>query len=175
MRQIHLFNKFKLHHSSTNYMFIAKVTGSETRHRNNKNRDEQSKPWVNNDKLTKTNWTLHKRILLKDVVSLPHHSLSCILSHQIASDSTSNGSNGTGKKGTSNRTFKICLATPSIEKNDDNVIAVGKTVNVLMQLIHCIEVDANKFKIAPWKNKQPNLEVLKYTKGWKYPEAELRK
>ena len=32
--RINLFNKYKLPYSSTNYLFIAKVTGAETRKRN---------------------------------------------------------------------------------------------------------------------------------------------
>ena len=44
-----------------------------------------------------------------------------------------------------------------------------------MELIHGIEVDANKVKLAPWKTKQPNLEVLKYIKDGKYPESEVGK
>ena len=44
-----------------------------------------------------------------------------------------------------------------------------------MKVIHGIEGDVNKIKIAPWKIKQPNLEVLKYIKGGKYPEAEVEK
>ena len=52
-------------------------------------------------------------------------------------------------------------------------ISVGNAVNVLMKVIHDIEGDANKFKIAPWKSKQPNLEILKYIKGVKYPRQKL--
>ena len=60
-------------------------------------------------------------------------------------------------------------------KNDNNAIAVGKAVNVLMKVIHGIEVDANKVKTSPCKIKQPNLEVMKYIKGGKYPKAEVWK
>ena len=49
-------------------------------------------------------------------------------------------------------------------------IAVGKAANALTKVIHGIERDANKVKITPWKRKQPNLEVLEYIKGRKYPE-----
>ena len=44
-----------------------------------------------------------------------------------------------------------------------------------MKVIHGIEGDANKIKIAPCKSKQPKLEVMRYTKGGKYPEAEVGK
>ena len=44
-----------------------------------------------------------------------------------------------------------------------------------MKVIHSIEVDSNKLKIAPWKIKQPNLEFLNFIKGGKYPEAEVGK
>ena len=44
-----------------------------------------------------------------------------------------------------------------------------------MKVIYGIEGYTNKVKIAPWKRKQPNLEVLNYTKGVKYPEAEVGK
>ena len=60
-------------------------------------------------------------------------------------------------------------------KNNNNTIAVGKAVNAPMKLIHDIRVNANKFKIAPWKRKKPKLEVLKYIKGYKYPEVEVDK
>ena len=51
-------------------------------------------------------------------------------------------------------------------KNYNNAIAVGKAVNALMKVIHEIEGDSNKFKISPWKSKQPNLEVL-INQRWK--------
>ena len=98
-----------------------------------------------------------------------------ILSHQIAPDSTLIVSNSTGQQGTSNRTLKICLFTVFIVKNDNNATTVGKAVNALMKLIHVIEVYANKVKIAQWKRKKTNLEVMKYTKDRKYPEAEVGK
>ena len=60
-------------------------------------------------------------------------------------------------------------------KNNNKVTAVVKSINALIKLIHDIEGDVNKIKIAPWKIKQPNLEVLKYIKGEKYPEAEVGK
>ena len=63
----------------------------------------------------------------------------------------------------------------SITNNYNNAITVGKAVNELMKVIHGIEGYANRVKIAPWKSKQPNLEVLKYTKGGKYPESEVGK
>ena len=44
-----------------------------------------------------------------------------------------------------------------------------------MKLIRGIELDANKVKKAPWKIKQPNVEVLNYIKGGKYPEKEFGK
>ena len=98
-----------------------------------------------------------------------------ILSHLIAPDSTSNVSNNTGRQGTSNHTLKICLVNLSIEKNDNNEITVGKAVSVLMKVIPGIEGYAKKVRISPWKSKQPNLEVMKYIKGRKYPEAEFGK
>ena len=52
---------------------------------------------------------------------------------------------------------------------------VSKAVNALMKVIHIIEGDANQVKISPWKIKQPNLEVMKYIKGGKYPDAEVVK
>ena len=44
-----------------------------------------------------------------------------------------------------------------------------------MKVIYGIEINSNKVKIAPWKIKRPNLDVLKYIKGSKYPEAEIVK
>ena len=63
----------------------------------------------------------------------------------------------------------------SIMNNDNNAIAVIKSVNVLIKVINGIEGDANKVIIAPWKSKQPNLDVLKYIKRGKYPKAEVGK
>ena len=60
-------------------------------------------------------------------------------------------------------------------KNNNKVTAVVKSINALIKLIHDIEGDVNKIKIAPWKIKQPNLEVLKYIKGEKYPKEEVGK
>ena len=123
--------------------------------------------------MTKTKSTLNKKVLFKDAVELPPHCLFRILSHRIASDSTLNGSNSTGRQGTINGTLKRCLVTLSIEKKYNNTIKVAKAVNALMKVIHSIEGDANKVKIAPWKTKKPNLEVLKYIKSGKYPESEV--
>ena len=143
--------------------------------RNDKNTAEQSTSQVNNYKPTKTKSTLHKKILFKYTVALPSLIFLRILSHQILPNSTSNRSNSTGRQGTSNRTFKIFLVALSIAKNNNNTIKVGKAVNAMMKLIHGIEGYFNKVKIAPWKIKQPNLEVLSYIKGGKYPEAEVEK
>ena len=44
-----------------------------------------------------------------------------------------------------------------------------------MKVIHFIEGDINKVKISPWKINQTNLDILKYIKGGKYPEAEFGK
>ena len=44
-----------------------------------------------------------------------------------------------------------------------------------MNVIRGIECDANKVKREPWKSKQPNLEVLKYIKGGRYPKTEVGK
>ena len=92
-------------------------------------------------------------MLFKDAVTLPPHSLFSIPPHKIAPDGTSNGYNITGRQGTSNLTLKICCVTLYIAKKDNNKIEVGKTVNALMKIIHVIEGDANKFKIAPLKIK----------------------
>ena len=46
---------------------------------------------------------------------------------------------------------------------------------MLMKVIHGIEGDANNVSISPWKIKQPNLDILKYIKGEKYPDAEVGK
>ena len=100
-------------------------------------------------------------MVFKDAVALPYHSSFHILSHLIAHCSISNGSNSTGRQGTSNRTLKRCFFTLSIANNYNNKIAVGKAVNALIKVIHCIEVDTDKVKIAPWKIKQPNLEVMR--------------
>ena len=86
--------------------------------------------------------------MFKYAVALPPHSSFRILSDQIAPDSTSNVSNSIIQQGTSNRTLKRCIVALSIAKNDNNAITVGKTVNALMKVIHGIEGDANKVKIA---------------------------
>ena len=152
-------------------MFVSKVAGDEIRQRNDKDAIEQSTPPFNNSKLTKTKSTLDKKMLFKDAVLLAPHSLFQILSHRIAPDRTSNGSNITGRQGNSNHTLKIFLVALSIANKYNKAIPVGKAVNALMKLIHGIEVDSNKVKIAPCKIKQPNQEALKYIKGVKYPKA----
>ena len=103
---------------------------------------------VNNTKLTKKNSTLHKKIVLKDAVALPPHSLLRILSHRIVPAATLNEFNINGLKGTSNRTLKIFLVILSIANNDSNAIAIIEAVNALMKLIHDIEGDAKKAKIS---------------------------
>ena len=45
----------------------------------------------------------------------------------------------------------------------------------MMKLIHGIEGETNKVKLAPQKRKQPNLYVLKYIQGGNYPKAEVGK
>ena len=145
------------------------------RQRNYKDTYEQSTPQINNSKPTKTNSTPHKKIIFKDVVDLLPHSSFRILSHQISFDSTSNGYNSTIRQGTNNRTLIRCRVNLYILKKNNNAIAVVKAFNTLVKLIHDIEGDVNKIKIAPWKSKQPNLEVLRYIKGEKYPEAEVGK
>ena len=45
----------------------------------------------------------------------------------------------------------------------------------MRKVIHDIEGYYEKVKIARWKSKQFNLEVLKYIKGGKYPEVEVSK
>ena len=52
------------------------------------------------------------------------------------------------RQGNSNCTLKICLVTLSIANNDNNTIVVDKVVNALTKVIHGIEVDSNKVKIA---------------------------
>ena len=99
--------------------------------RNNKDTAEKYTPQVNNAKPTNKKLTINKKMLFKDSVALPPHSLLVILSHQIAPDSTSKGSNITGRQGTSNRTLKIFLVTLSIAKNDNIATSVGKAVNSL--------------------------------------------
>ena len=119
--------------------------------RNYKDKAEKFTPQVNNAKSTKTKSKLHKKMLFKDAVSLPTHGFTRILSHHIVPDSTSNSSISTGRKGTSKRTLKIFLVTLSIAKNTNNTIAVGKAVNALIKVIHRIEGDTNKVKMASWK------------------------
>ena len=108
-------------------------------------------------------------MLFKDALVLPPRSLFRILHHRIAPDRTSNESNSTGQWGTSNRTLNRCLVNLSTTNNDNNTIAADKAVNALLKVIHGIEGDAKKVKIAPCKIKQSNLEVLKYIKGGEYP------
>ena len=62
---VNVFNKSKLPYSSTNYLFIAKVSEAEMRQRNNKDTAEQSTPRFNNAKPTKKKSTLHKKYYLK--------------------------------------------------------------------------------------------------------------
>ena len=69
----------------------------------------------------------------------------------------------------------MCLVTLPIVNNDKNAIALGKAVNSLMKVIHGIEGDTNKVKIAPCKRKQPNLGIMKYIKSGKYPNSEVGK
>ena len=45
----------------------------------------------------------------------------------------------------------------------------------MVKVIHETEGDAKKVKIAPWKMKQPNLDILKYIKRGKYPDVEVVK
>ena len=142
------------------YLFIAEVSESEMRHIIDRDIAEQSTPQFNNSQSAKTKSTLHKKIIFQDAVAPPPHISFRILSHQIAPDSTSNGCNSTGRQVTSNRKLKRCLVTLSSEKNYSNAIEVGRAANALIQVIHGIKVDANKVKIAPYKSKQPNLEVL---------------
>ena len=124
-----LFNKAKLPYLSINYNFIANVTGAEIRHIIDRYTVKQSNPQANNAKFTKKKLTLHKKIFFKYSVALLPHSSFRILSHQIASDSTSDYSSITGRQCTSKRTLKICLVTLSIANSDNNTITVGKAVN----------------------------------------------
>ena len=79
------------------------------RQRNDKETSEKSTTYVNNYKPTKTKSILHKKMLFKDAVVLLPHSSFHILSHRIAPDIISNGSNSTGQQGTSNGTPKYAL------------------------------------------------------------------
>ena len=117
--------------------------------------------------MTRTKSTPHNKMVFKDEVALKPHSTFRILKKRIAPNSNSDGSNSDGQQGTCNHTFEIYLVSVSIAKSYNNGITVDKTVNTLMKLIHDIEGYAKKFKIAPQKSKQPNLEVLKYMKGGK--------
>ena len=114
-------------------------------------------------------------MVFKDAVTLLPQISFRVLLHHIAPDSILNGSNSTVRQGTSNHTLKIFRVTLYFAKNYSNAITVGKAVNALIKVIHCIEGDANNFEMAPCKSKQPNLEVLNYIKGGKYPEAEFGK
>ena len=170
---INQLNKANIPYLSTNYLFITKVAGAEMRQRNDKDTAKQFTLEVNTKNPTKTKSTLHKTMIFKYTLALPSHSLFRILSRLNAPDSTLKGSNSTIRQGTSNCTYKRCLDTLSMSKNNNNAIAVGKAVNALMEVMHGIEGDANKVKIAPWKSKQPNLEVMRYIKVRKYPEVEV--
>ena len=74
-------------------MFIAKVERAETRQIIDRYTTEQSTPQFNNTKSIKKKSKLHIKILFKDIVAIPCHSLFRILSHKITPDSTPNGSN----------------------------------------------------------------------------------
>ena len=136
---------------------------------------EKFTPQVNNAKPTNKKSTQQKILQFKDAVALPQHSLICILSKISTPNNSPNCSNSNSLQGTSNRTFKICLVTLSIPKNNNNAIAVVTAVNVLMKVINGIEIDVNKVTISPLKIKQPNLEVLKYIKDVKYLEVKFSK
>ena len=45
----------------------------------------------------------------------------------------------------------------------------------MMKVMHSIEGDSKKFKITPWKSRQPTLEFMNYIKGGKKPVAEVGK
>ena len=135
----------------------------------------QSTNQVNNAKPTKPKSLLQNKIIFRDAVLLLAHSSFRILSHHIVSDSTSNRSTSAGRRGNVNRTLKILLVTLSIAKNGNNTVLVGKAVNELLKIIHRIEGASKKVKITPRKSNPPNLDVLKYIKGGKYPEAEVGK
>ena len=117
---------------------MEKVAGYETRQIIDRDTTKQPTPQVNNAKSTKAKSTLRKKIIFKDAVALPPHSLFRVPSHQIAPDITSNDSNSTGRQGNSNRTIKIFLVTPSIANNNNNAREVGKEVNAMMKVIHSI-------------------------------------
>ena len=155
--KIDLFNISKLPYSSINYLLIAKVIISETRQRIDRDTAKQSTTKINNATSTKTKSTLHKKMLFEYTVALPPHEMFCTLIHKISPDSTSNGSDSTGRQGTSNRNLKIFLINLSITRNNINKIAVFKAVNKLMKVIQGIEGYTKKVKINPWKSKHPNL------------------
>ena len=136
---INLFNKANLPHSSTNYLFISKAAGDKARQRNDKDIADPLPPaQVNNARSTKTKSTLHKEMIFKYEVALPPHSLFHILSHHIRPDNTSNRSNSTGWKSTSNHNLKIWLVTLYIANNNNNNIAVSKAVNEMIKVIYGI-------------------------------------
>ena len=103
-------------------------------------------------------------MLFKDSVVIPPNIWFLVISHN-ALDNALNGSYSTGRRGTATLNLKQCLVTLSIANNDNNAIAVGKAFNTLIKVIHEIEGDSNKVKIAPRKFNQPNLDVLHYIKG----------
>ena len=104
-------------------------------------------------------------MIFKYAVGVPPHSSFHILSQLILPNSTLNVSTSTDQQGTSIRTLNIYLVTISIGNNNSNSNTLGKAVNDQKKIIHDIEGDANKVKLAPWKIKQPNLEVMKYIRG----------
>ena len=93
--RIDLFIKSKIPYSLINYLFIAKVAGSEIRQRIGRDIFNKITPQVNNAKLTKIKLTPYKKMSFKDAVAIQNQSLFRILSHQIAPDSTYNSSNST--------------------------------------------------------------------------------
>ena len=142
---------------------------------NDKETAEKSTPKVENANPIYPKSLLHNKMIFKDAVLILPQTSFRILSHRIIPDSTSNGYNSTCKQGTSNRNIKICLVTLSTSKNDNNAIKLCKAVNVLMKLIHFIEEDTNKVKIAPCKINKSNIDVMKYIKGGKYADKEFGK
>ena len=80
---------------------------------------------------------------------LPFHISFRILSHHIVLNRTLNGSNSKGIQDTIKCTLKRFFVNLYISNNDNNAIAVGKVFNALMKVINGIEVNVNKFKMAP--------------------------
>ena len=161
---IYLFNKSKLTYYPVNYIFIAKLVGSKRDSKMIKRRLNNLP--LNSKMLTRSSQSHYftRRCYLRTksysrptFCSTSYHTTSYWIAPQMALIV---------------RVYvalaavlsKDAFVILSIMNNDNNAIAVIKSVNVLIKVINGIEGDANKVIIAPWKSKQPNLDVLKYIK-----------